>query len=120
MIVDFRVHLGLDIIAAVRDRRIGCIQLDVLDAVGDTAERKCLVDVCKCTSVDLDVVDQGADPEFLGVIKTELRADLREDLDSDNVHRLDNTLSDSGEAFVALVPVPDRYAALIAVRLVDL
>ena len=53
LIHDGRVKLGLLGGSAVGDGRVGGVQLNVLYAVGDTAQRQCLVGVCEDLAVDL-------------------------------------------------------------------
>ncbi len=95
MVIDLRVHLGLNIISAIGDRRVSCVEFNVLYAICDTAERKGLIDVRKGTAVNSNAVHQCGNTKLLSEIIADPWAEFGEDFYSDDIHGLYNSLSES-------------------------
>ena len=114
MVCDLCIKFWLYVSAAVGDSRIGAVKFDVLDTSCESAEREGEVVVGVVLAVDCFAVDNCRDSHVLEVINTELRSDLLECFDCDNIHGVLNADAERGESAVSFaVPVADRCAVVI-------
>ena len=114
VIQNFGVEHRLRVDTLVCDCRKGRRELQVVDALGEAAERHGRVIVR---------VREARDAELLAVLRTELRAHgFHEAAHRDNVHRVHDAVADAGpaEIVVVAVPVPELLAVcLIGAVVVD-
>ena len=109
MVRHFGIKLRLDIFASIRDRSVGRVQLDVLDAFGQAAQCHRLLDIRIHFAVNGFLVHNRREAELLQILVAELRRDIRQRLDRDNVHRVHDRGPDRGIASVRFaVPVAHR------------
>ena len=121
MIRHLRVHLRLQIFAAVCNRCIGGIQLNVLDALGDTAKRQSRLNIRENLAIDLFVVHQSGKAKIQQVFIAKLRRDVHKSLHGYDVHRVLDTETKRGKPAIGFsVPVSDRSAVRIRIRCIVL
>ena len=119
MILDRCIEDRFIVNASVGNCRIGPGYFKVLDTVCDTAERQRLLYVCEDAVGPFFIVYQCRDAELSAVIKSETRRDLRDRLDSADVHRLLDCLADCHLASVGLAPpVMDLSAVCVFKRFI--
>ena len=121
-VYDFCEVNRFDIVPAVGDGRIGCVQFHVGDAVGDAAQsqRKVCVRVNIAVSVCVRsvAVSQSCESEIVQVFKTEFRCDFFQAFYRDDIDGVLNRLPNGGFTAVTAVGITDGSSIGIIVRFI--
>ena len=99
----------------------GCVcsgQLQVCDAVCQSAQRKRLPDIRECPTVGRLRFNQRCDPELFCIVKPDLRRDLRQTLDRCDVDRTHNRLSDCDVSGIGALRILHRRSVFIVIGLI--
>ena len=116
-------HLGIkfrfDILAQIGDGSVGAAQLQVGNALGNAAQSQRLNNIRQHLRSGVIAFVKRGDPHILGIFIAQPGSNLRDAADSYHVDGADNSLPDGGGAgIIVQIPVADRGAVLVAVRLV--
>ena len=121
MIRHLRVHLRLQIFAAVGNRCIGGVQLNVLDTLCNTAKCQCRLNIRENPAIDLFVVYQSGKAKVQQIFIAKLRRDVHKSLHGYDVHRVLDTKAQRRKSPIGFsVPVANRCAVRIRIRCIVL